>query len=182
MALLNPETDATGPVSLVALPRAVAVAASTVSHEHVIADGAAEFAAALHELDRQHRKLRTGFADHLGLTHNEYYAFMFVAEQGTTTPKELAATLRFTTGATTAMIDRLENVDLVHRMPNPDDRRSVLIEPTPHGQAQADWVINTFIRIVSDAVGSHDTLSPQQLIESVTHVTATLATATTEIA
>ncbi|RFA12381.1 hypothetical protein B7R22_16435 [Subtercola boreus] len=180
MALLNPETDATEPASLIALPRAAA--ASTASHKHVIADGAAEYAAALHDLDRQHRKLRTGFADHLGLTHNEYDAFMFIAEQRTTTPKELAATLRFTTGATTAMIDRLENVDLVHRIPNPNDRRSVLIEPTFHGAERADWVINIFVRIASDAVSSHDTLSPQQLIESVTHTTATLATATTKIA
>ncbi|WP_116282695.1 MarR family winged helix-turn-helix transcriptional regulator [Subtercola boreus] len=168
MALLSPETDSAEPSPLVALtrnPRKIAKKTLPVS-------GVDEYASALHLLDVEHRKLRTGFADHLGLTHNEYDAFMFIAEQRSTTPKELAATLRFTTGATTAMIDRLENVDLVHRIPNPDDRRSILIEPTPHGQSQAGWVISTYTRLAAEGVSTHATLTPEQLTETVTHITS----------
>ncbi|RFA13097.1 hypothetical protein B7R22_14380 [Subtercola boreus] len=175
MALLNPETDAAEAAHLIALPRT-----STRMREanSAPADGAAEYAAALHQLDLGHRKLRTGFADHLGLTHNEYDAFMFITESQTTTPKDLAATLRFTTGATTAMIDRLENVDLVHRIPNPGDRRSVLLEPTPHGETQAAWVISNYIRIANDAVTSHTTLTAQALTDAISHITTIITNAT----
>ncbi|WP_216363708.1 MarR family winged helix-turn-helix transcriptional regulator [Subtercola boreus] len=166
MALLNPEPDTTPPMPLTALPRNPKSGKNPIPVE-----AAAEYASALHHLDIEHRKLRTGFADHLGLTHNEYDAFIFVAEQQTTTPKELAATLRFTTGATTAMIDRLENVNLVHRIPNPTDRRSILIEPTPHGHAQAGWVINTYTQLAGEGIRTHHTLTPEQLTQTITHIT-----------
>lgn len=143
--------------------------------------GEPAFAAALHQLDVEHRRLRTAFADHLGLAHNEYDAFIHIAEAGATTPKELSATLRFTTGATTAMIDRLENMDLVRRTPNPVDRRSVLLEPTPHGSTEAAWVIENYIRLAEVAISTHDTLTAQQLTDSISHVTTIIAKTTTKI-
>lgn len=144
--------------------------------------GASAYAAALHHLDVEHRKLRTSFADHLGLAHNEYDAFIYIAEAGATTPKELAATLRFTTGATTAMIDRLENMRLVRRIPNPTDRRSVLLEPTPHGTRQAEWVIENYSRLAEVAVTTHGTLNAEQLTETISHITTIIADATTRMA
>lgn len=176
MALLNPETDAAESAHLIALPRTSRTSRETKNAAAV--KGAAECAAALHQLDLGHRRLRTGFADHLSLTHNEYDAFMFIAEATTTTPKELAAALRFTTGATTAMIDRLENVDLVHRIPHPTDRRSVLIEPTANGTTQAAWVVSNYIDIANDAVTSHTTLTAQNLTDAITHITTLITKAT----
>ncbi len=43
---------------------------------------------------------------------------------------ELAAAVGLTSAATTAMLDRLERKGLVRRVPDPGDRRSVLVEMT----------------------------------------------------
>ena len=179
MVMLNTEDNATTKAHLTALLRASRT--KKAAENATPADGAAEYASALHRLDVEHRKLRAAFADHLGLAHNEYDAFIHIAETGITTPKELAATLRFTTGATTAMIDRLENADLVHRIPNPGDRRSVLLEPTPHGKTQAAWVIDAYTSLAGTAVTTHNALTPDELTETINHITAIITAATTHI-
>jgi DNA-binding MarR family transcriptional regulator len=43
------------------------------------------------------------------------------------TPSEIARQTGLTSGATTAMLDRLERSGLIERKPNPDDRRGTLI-------------------------------------------------------
>ena len=47
--------------------------------------------------------------------------------KGISTPKELARYTGLTSGATTAMLDRLEKAGLIRRTPNPNDRRGTLI-------------------------------------------------------
>jgi DNA-binding MarR family transcriptional regulator len=49
--------------------------------------------------------------------------------KGVSTPSELARHTGLTSGATTAMLDRLEKAGLIERQPNPDDRRGTLIVP-----------------------------------------------------
>jgi DNA-binding MarR family transcriptional regulator len=44
---------------------------------------------------------------------------------------DLAEASRLTTGAITAVIDRLERAGYAHRVPDPSDRRRVLVELTP---------------------------------------------------
>lgn len=43
-------------------------------------------------------------------------------------PKQIIARLGLTSGSGTALLDRLEQAGFVRRLPNPTDRRSVLIE------------------------------------------------------
>ena len=50
---------------------------------------------------------------------------------GKTTPGKLAAHTGLTTGATTAVIDRLERAGFARRLRNTEDRRSVLVEALP---------------------------------------------------
>ena len=47
--------------------------------------------------------------------------------KNTSTPSELAKHTGLTSGATTAMLDRLERAGLIERKPNPNDRRGTLI-------------------------------------------------------
>lgn len=42
-------------------------------------------------------------------------------------PKEIISALRLSSGSGTALFDRLERAGYVHRIPNPSDRRSILI-------------------------------------------------------
>lgn len=43
-------------------------------------------------------------------------------------PKQIITELGLTSGSGTALLDRLEQAHFIRRLPNPDDRRSVLIE------------------------------------------------------
>jgi DNA-binding MarR family transcriptional regulator len=51
-------------------------------------------------------------------------------QRGRMTAGDLAEASRLTTGAITAVIDRLERAGLARRVPDPSDRRRVLVEPT----------------------------------------------------
>jgi DNA-binding MarR family transcriptional regulator len=53
------------------------------------------------------------------------------------TPSELARHTGLTSGATTAMLDRLEKAGLIERRPNPDDRRGTLIVPAKSAASRA---------------------------------------------
>lgn len=49
--------------------------------------------------------------------------------------KELAERMGVTTGTLTVLVDKLEQNELVRRIPHDTDRRSILVEPTEAGQA-----------------------------------------------
>jgi len=64
----------------------------------------------------------------MGLT--EFTALDILQEAGELTPNQLSERLLLTSGATTALIDRLEALELLTRSPNPEDRRSWLLRLT----------------------------------------------------
>lgn len=61
----------------------------------------------------------------LNVTDMECLGALFF--KGFATPKELSVYTGLSSGATTAMLDRLEKSGLIHRSPNPKDRRGTLI-------------------------------------------------------
>jgi len=65
----------------------------------------------------------------VNVTDMECLALLFF--QGIATPTELARYTGLSSGATTAMLDRLERAQLLTRRPNPKDRRGSLIEVNP---------------------------------------------------
>jgi len=54
---------------------------------------------------------------------------------------QLADQLGLSSGAMTNRLDRLERSGLVRRLPDPDDRRGVLVEPTDAGHAAWDRAV-----------------------------------------
>ena len=56
---------------------------------------------------------------------------------------ELAEGMGLSSGAMTNRLDRLEAAGLVRRLPDPDDRRGVLVEPTDAGLAAWDRATET---------------------------------------
>ena len=54
------------------------------------------------------------------------------------TPSEISERTLISSATMTSTLDRLERLDLVRRLPNPDDRRSVLVEVTEAGAALCD--------------------------------------------
>ncbi len=61
-------------------------------------------------------------------------------------PGQLAVELHLTSGAMTNRLDRMERAGLIRRLPDPDDRRGILIEPTELGHAMWDRTTGTQAR------------------------------------
>jgi DNA-binding MarR family transcriptional regulator len=78
------------------------------------------------ERDRYVKLVARGF----GMGRAEFDALDLIDEAGALTPNQLAERLCLTSGATTALIDRLEKAGAVIRSPHPTDRRSVLLHLT----------------------------------------------------
>jgi DNA-binding MarR family transcriptional regulator len=88
--------------------------------------------------------LDRGFAP-FGLTAQQ--AALLVRSAGRPTPKEVAPLLGTDTAGMTRLLDRLEAKGLVRRVPNPDDRRSVVIEPTAKGRGLTPHLPAVFGRV-----------------------------------
>lgn len=71
-------------------------------------------------------------AEHLGINTTDGRALDLVDQAGgRMTAGGLARELRLSTGAVTTIVDRLQKAGYARRVPDPDDRRRVLIELTP---------------------------------------------------
>lgn len=79
-------------------------------------------------------RYRQAIAARYDVTVPDLIALADLYQFGALTPRAIADRLAWSTGGVTTLLDRLERAGYVTRVPNPDDRRSVLIEPTPHGQ------------------------------------------------
>ena len=58
------------------------------------------------------------------------------------TPGQLSRGLRLSSGAMTNRLDRMEQDGLIRRLPDPNDRRGVLVEPTEQGHAVWDRAVD----------------------------------------
>jgi MarR family transcriptional regulator, organic hydroperoxide resistance regulator len=70
-------------------------------------------------------------ADRVGLRVTDMQCINVLDLMGPSTPGELARSTGLTTGGVTVMLDRLERGGYVKRVPNPRDRRSVLVRLNP---------------------------------------------------
>lgn len=74
----------------------------------------------------------------LNTTDMECLRLLFL--KGIASPSGLARHTGLTSGATTAMLDRLEKAGFIERRPNPDDRRGTLIAPAESASEKvASW-------------------------------------------
>jgi len=89
---------------------------------------AAELAAEIPLLVNATVLLQLAVADQLGVPVVDLHCLALVQAGTATTPTQIAERLGMTTGAVTKMLDRMQAERLVNRVPNPDDRRGVLVE------------------------------------------------------
>ena len=83
---------------------------------------------------------RNAMSEWAGLNVTDMECLRLLFLKGIATPSELARHTGLTSGATTAMLDRLEKAGLIERRPNPDDRRGTLITPAKSGaEKAASW-------------------------------------------
>jgi DNA-binding MarR family transcriptional regulator len=76
------------------------------------------------------RRTGLGLSEMAALEHLQH-------AHGGLTPTELGRRLSLSSGAITALVDRLERTGHVERRPNPADRRSSVVLPIPEGLEEA---------------------------------------------
>jgi DNA-binding MarR family transcriptional regulator len=77
-----------------------------------------------------------------GLTHPEWSVLGTLRNSGSRKPGVLARYLELSTGAMTSRLDTLEEKGLIRRVPDPDDRRSVVVELTDEGRAKYEQTVS----------------------------------------
>ena len=80
------------------------------------------------------------FADFVGINRNDLRCIDIVDQRGRITAGELAREAGLTTGAVTALVDRMEAAGLLRRSYDPRDRRKVWVELTEEAQKLGDEV------------------------------------------
>lgn len=80
---------------------------------------------------------RNAVSEWAGLNVSDMECLRLLFLKGVASPSELARHTGLSSGATTAMLDRLEKAGLIARRPNPDDRRGTLIAAAESSMAKA---------------------------------------------
>jgi DNA-binding MarR family transcriptional regulator len=104
-------------------------------------DGAQEIAEIIRLYRQVNRYMQRDSPDvwmDLTLTVPQLKSLFFIANEGTTNLRKLAAALKVTPSNVTGIVDRLFQQGLVTRQENPEDRRVSLLRPTEHGEAVVD--------------------------------------------
>lgn len=89
----------------------------------------------------------------INVTDMECLRLLFL--KGTASPSELAKHTGLTSGATTAMLDRLEKAGLIERRPNPDDRRGTLIAAAESSAEKAASWFESARKAQDDLISSY---------------------------
>jgi DNA-binding MarR family transcriptional regulator len=97
-------------------------------------------------ISRASRRLEQALARNFarfGLTNATYDVLASLRRAGPPyrlTPTQLYSSLMISSGTATNRVDQLERAGLVTRLPDPSDRRGVLVELTPRGRELVDRV------------------------------------------
>jgi DNA-binding MarR family transcriptional regulator len=81
-------------------------------------------------------------------------------------PSQLYTDLERSSGGMTKMLKRLENLGYVERPPDPEDRRSTLVELTPSGMQLEEQIFQVFLQRTHDLLASISDPKRQEIDES----------------
>jgi DNA-binding MarR family transcriptional regulator len=105
--------------------------------------------------------LDEAFAGFVGINRTDARCLDLVDQHGRMTAGDLAREAGLTTGAVTAVVDRLEVTGLMQRGSDPMDRRKVVLELTPEAKKLVDQIYGP----VAEAAQPYlDSLSDQQIL------------------
>ena len=93
--------------------------------------------------------------ERLGVNVSDMECLGLLFHKGIATPTELARHTGLSSGATTAMLDRLEKSDLIERRSNPDDRRGTLIVLVKSGAERVDSWFSAVRQSQNEIVSSY---------------------------
>jgi DNA-binding MarR family transcriptional regulator len=91
-------------------------------------------------------------AERMGVNRTDHRVLEILNRRGPMTAGDLARAAHLTTGAVTAVVDRLEGVGFVRRVRDTDDRRRVLIEQTLESTRTAMHYYQPFMSATFDSM------------------------------
>ena len=116
--------------------------------------------AGLRALSTEIDRLDQVAADLYGLNRTDMQALDLITQLGRVSPTGLARRLGLTTGGTTTVLDRLERAGYIRRLPDPVDRRRLVVEKT---DATADRDREVFGELAALTLESLATYSSSEL-------------------
>ena len=138
-----------------------------------------EVLTALRRFGLQNDRLDAVVARRVGAPPVEFKAMDHLHEAGELTPGQLADRLALTSGAVTAVVDRLERLGWVTREPHPTDRRSVVIRRSSRrGLSEAETIYGDVGRRVARAAARMSAAEREAMVrflEEATEVAAASA-------
>lgn len=88
----------------------------------------------------------------LGLSYPQYLVLAVLWDRGDVPVGDLVARLQSDYGTITPLVKRMEKQGLVTRARNPQDERSVVVSPTPKGQALSEHAPHIY-RTITETFG-----------------------------
>jgi DNA-binding MarR family transcriptional regulator len=134
-----------------------------------IAAAVMALSAALTDIDGAHRRIRHRLARDLGFSTGELTAVHLIGSTEHCSPKHLALELDLSTGAITALVDRLEKAGHAERMVHPTDRRSQLLTLTFRGEEAMEIMMSRYNAAIEDVVKNSPCVFDAGLIECLRH-------------
>ena len=103
-------------------------------------------------------RYRQAISEYVGLGTTETQAISYLTVHGDRGQNDLAADLGLSSGAATALVDRLERQGIAQRHPHPSDRRRTLVRLTARGksvvQESHQWLLAGFEDIPASDLAS----------------------------
>ena len=119
--------------------------ASTSRQELVNAAG---LAARLHQ--NAYDRFEDAASEYVGVNRSAMRCMDVLERVGRLTPGEIATQTGLTSGAVTALLDRLERVGYVRRLRDPDDRRRIWVELTDKARQVAGEVYGPLVDVLAE--------------------------------
>lgn len=109
---------------------------------------------ALQHLQSRIASVNDRMAKGMGVGATDYLALVHLSVHGDTPPKKVGEALGLSSGAMTALADRLEAAGLVVRLQHPTDRRSFVLALTAEGSSGVDEAGILYGRVVREALSA----------------------------
>ncbi|HXW47408.1 MAG TPA: MarR family transcriptional regulator [Streptosporangiaceae bacterium] len=109
---------------------------------------AAGLAARLHQ--NAYDRFEDAASEYVGVNRSAMRCMDVLERVGRLTPGEIATQTGLTSGAVTALLDRLERVGYVRRMRDPDDRRRIWVELTDKARQVAGEVYGPLVDVLDE--------------------------------
>ncbi|MFC4908690.1 MarR family winged helix-turn-helix transcriptional regulator [Actinomadura gamaensis] len=124
------------------------------------------------ELSNAAVMFHTALAEHQGLTATEEKALDLLERFGPLTGRQLRERSGLAPASVTGLIDRLERKGFARRVPNPEDKRSVLVEIVPDRLTALAPLFDDYVASLKGLVTRYDDRELAAIVDFLTEAAA----------